>query len=217
MTDPYPRGDWERHRDRRRPYSSGGAWNQSRDQAPSSGYWDDQPSFPFDWQHAATPHRPRSVQAAVVLMCVGAGLSALDLIYDLIGGPWGAAGYGAIPRGASPLVDVASTVSSVGSAVGAVVGIVLWLFMASAAGAGSSWARTAATVLVVIGTVSLAVFYLELRPYWHLGSGQGLLSSGALIAVLLPALVFWFLRLAIVVLLWRQESSAYFRAKAVSW
>ena len=88
--------------------------------------------------------------------------------------------------------------------------------MASAAGAGRRGARTASTVFFVIGTLGLPEFLTGLRSDWHLTPGQGPLPTAVLVAVL-PALVFWVLRLTIVVLLWRKESSAYFAAKAAGW
>ncbi len=88
--------------------------------------------------------------------------------------------------------------------------------MASATSAGRSWARTAATVFFVFGTLGMAVFLLAFRSDWHLLSGEGALSTALLVGVL-SAVTFWVLRLSIVVLLWRRESSAYFGAKAGGW
>jgi hypothetical protein len=218
MKDPQPRGGWEPHREGWPPYPSDGAWNQSWDRTPYSDYRGGQPpTFSYDWQHPVTPHRPRSIQAAVVLMWVGAGLLGLGLIYNLLGSHWGA-GYGAIPlnRGAPGLVNIASAVSSIGSYFGAVLQIALWLWLASATSAGKSWARTVSTVFFVIGTLGMAVFLLELRSYWHLASGEGRLPTLLLVGAL-SAFAFWVLRLTIVVLLWRKESSAYFEAKATGW
>jgi hypothetical protein len=214
---PVPRGGWEADRERWPQDRSDGAWNQSWDQAPYADYRGGQPpSFSYDWQHAVRPQRPRSIRAAVVLMCVGAGLSGLGLIYSVLGRPWGA-GDGAIPPngGAPGLVDVASAVSGIGSAFGAVLGIALWLWLASATSAGKSGARTASTVLFMLNTLSMALFLFELRPCWHLAAGEGPLSTFALFV--LSALASWVLRLSIVVLLWSKESSGYFEAKAAGW
>lgn len=218
MKDQYPRRRWEPDRERWPLNPSDGAWGQSWDQAP---YSDDRggqpPSFSYDWQHAVRPYRPRSIQAAVVLMWLGAGLSGLGLVYGLLGSHW-SAGYGAIRlnSGAPGLVDVASAVSSIGSFLGGVLQIALWLWLASATSAGKSGARTASTVFFVLGTLGMAVFVAELRSYWHLAAGQGPLPA-VVLAGALSAVVFWVLRLAIVVLLWRRESSAYFGAKAAGW
>jgi hypothetical protein len=82
----------------------------------------------------------------------------------------------------------------------------------------SSSARPASTAhpAVVFGTLGLAVFWLTFRSDWHLVSGGGPLST-ALLVGMLSAVAFWVLRLTIVVLLWRRESSSYFAAKAAGW
>jgi hypothetical protein len=219
MKDPYPRGSWDPYRERWPPNPSDGAWNQSRDQSPYSDYFGGQSSSPsYDWQRAVTPHRPRSIQAAAVLMYVAAGLSGLSLVYYLIGNYWVR-----LIRGAPGLNNVATGVPSIGSVFGSVLGIavsvlviVLWLRMALATSAGNSWARTAATVWLGYGTLTTAVFLLSIRSDFHLGPAGRPLSTATLVAVL-SALGFWVLRLTIVVLLWTKESSAYFGAEGAGW
>jgi hypothetical protein len=212
MQDPDPLGDWSSYRKRLPPHRSDDAWNQSWGQDP---YWNhrgaEPPSLSYDWRGALTrPRRPWSISAAVVLMCVSAGLSALETIYSAIRSDW--AGYGAtsLHGGAPGLQEAAAAVLSTGSVLFAVLGIALWLWMATAASAGTSLARTVATVYLVIGTLSMAVFWFELRSGW-LASGETLL------VIVLPAAAFWVLRLAIVVLLWTRESSAYFRSSEPAW
>ena len=73
----------------------------------------------------------------------------------------------------------------------------LWLWMAAANGAGKSWARVVATVLGALSVLS-TVFSLT--------SG-----TGVTIAMQLLSLV---LAVAILVLLWRPASSAYFQARS---
>jgi cytochrome bd-type quinol oxidase subunit 2 len=218
MKDPYRPRDWESHRDGRPAYPSDGSRNRSWDQDPYSDYrvWQS-PSFPYDWQRGTRPNRPRSIQAAVALMCLSAGLTGLSVVYNLFIYRK-VFEYGAIPpnSGAPGLLNVASAVAGIGSVLGSAIVIALWLWMASATSMGRSSARTIATVYFALGTLSLAVFLLEFRSDWHLTSGQGQLSTELTVGIV-TSLVFWVLRLAIVVLLWRRESSAYFEAKAAGW
>jgi hypothetical protein len=150
-------------------------------------------------------------------MCLAAGLAALSLIYNLVTYR-NVIEYGAIPPNSSTygLLNVASALSGIGSVLGSVIVIVLWLWMASATSAGRSSARTISTVYFALGTLSLAVFLFEFRSDWYLTSGNGPLSTALTVGVV-TAIAFWVLRLAIVVLLWRRESSAYFEAKASGW
>ena len=78
--DGYPRGRWESDRERWPPHPSGGAWNQSWDQAPYSAHLGGQPpSFSDDWRlpPAVKPHHPRPLFEAVALMCVVVALAVL--------------------------------------------------------------------------------------------------------------------------------------------
>ncbi len=78
--DGYPRGRWESDRERWPPHPSGGAWNQSWDQAPYSAYLGGQPpSASYDWRPppAVRPHRPRPIFEAVALMCVVLAVTVL--------------------------------------------------------------------------------------------------------------------------------------------
>jgi hypothetical protein len=217
MKDRYPRRGWDRHREEQPPYSDDGAWNQSWIQDPYADYRIGQPPSFYDWRQPARHRRPGSIQAAVVLMCVGAGLFGLSVVYNLVAYHAGAV-YGAstLSGGTPGSAEIASAVSGIGSYLGSVIEIAIWLWMAMATSAGRTGARSLATLLFVVGTVGLAIFLFAFRADWHLISGQGPLSK-TLVVGMLTAVVFWVLRLAIVVLLWRRESSDYFDAKAAGW
>jgi cytochrome bd-type quinol oxidase subunit 2 len=218
MKNPYRRGNWDPNREQWPPYPSDGAWNQSWAHDPYAAYRiGQQPSSSYDWQRPARSRRPRSIQAAVVLMCLVAGLSGVSLAYNFIT-YHEAIEYGAIQTtGGSPeLLEVASAVSGVGSLLISILAIALWLWMASATSAGRRWARTLSTVYFVFSTLSMAIFVVLFRTDWNLTSGHGQQST-ALLAGIVTAGALWLLRLMIVVLLWSRESSDYYQAKAAGW
>lgn len=217
MKDRYPRGGWDRHREGRPLYSDDSSWNQSWNQDPYSDYRIGQPPSFYDWQHPVRNRRPGSIRAAVALMCVVAGLFALTVAYNLLAYHVGAAYSASTLNGGTPgSVEIASAVSGIGSYLFSVFEIVLWLWMAMATSAGRSGGRTAATILFLIGTLGMVWFLIAFRTDWHLVSGEGPWSK-ALVVGMLTAVVFWVLRLVIVVLLWRRESSDYFDAKSAGW
>ena len=86
------------------------------------------------------------------------------------------------------------------SCIAVVVGLIsvgLWLWMASANGKGRSWARIVATVLGALSVLSLLS-----------SVAQGQMTTLNLVV----SLVSLALAVAILVLLWRKESSAYYDA-----
>ena len=217
MKDRYPRGGWDRHREERSFYPDDGAWNQSWNQDPYADYRIGQPPSFYDWRQPARHRAPGSIRAAVVLMCVAAGLFALTVAYNLLAYHVGAAYSASTLNGGTPgSVEIASAVTGIGSYLLSVLEIVLWLWLAMATSAGRSGARTGATILFLISTLGMLWFLFAFRTDWHLVSGEGPLSR-ALLVGMLTSVVFWVLRLAIVVLLWRRESSDFFDAKAAGW
>jgi hypothetical protein len=90
---------------------------------------------------------------------------------------------------------------------GALAGIAVWLWMARATGRGRNWARIVSTVLFGLATVQLASG--GWRPVSHAGFGVTAL-------VLADAVLTWLAGAAAVWLLWRLESSAFFRPLGVA-
>jgi hypothetical protein len=148
---------------------------------------------------AAGPDRgpaPRSILNAVKLMYAGAAVSAIGVIIPLtdIGG------LKSVIRKAKPHYDTAQVNHLANQLItqaiaSAVIGILLWLWMAYANGKGKSWARIVASVFFAFNTITLIAFFRQ--PETGLG-------------VVFEVLV-WVVGLGAIVLLWRPESSAYFK------
>jgi uncharacterized membrane protein YiaA len=170
---------------------------------------DPYPSAPFDSMPsgptgqgtpAAVP--PPSIQRAVLLMRVGAALSVLSILITLLTrDSLRSQVEGTLHKSSSALTaSQVDTAVSVAIGIAVVVGLVsvgLWLWMASANGKGRSWARIVATVLGALSVLSLLS-----------SVAQGQLTTLNLIV----SLVSLALAIAILVLLWRKESSAYYDA-----
>lgn len=141
------------------------------------------------------PPAPRSVQNAVKLMYAGAAASTVSLVIF-------AASIGAIrAENAKAKTHLSSSQLNqfiITSIIYAVIGVALWLWMARANGEGRSWARIAASVLFFLATLDL----------------YGLINyPKTVLSLALPVLT-WLVGLGAVILLWRRESSAYFKPRA---
>ncbi len=154
----------------------------------------------------ATPQRapqPRSLMYAVRLMYAGAVLGVLGVIF--------AVAFSSRIKKAVRKAELKANatrarehktpltlaqIHSLESAalivivVALIIGVLLWLWMAWANGKGSSWARIVATVFFALNTLILAF-----------GARA---ASTAIFAGLS-----WVIGLAVIILLWRKESSAY--------
>ena len=138
---------------------------------------------------------PRPVRTAVMLMYVGAALSAVSLIVTVLS-------FHAIERvirnASSTLTAqqvhndaiVAVTIAVVES----LIAIGLWLLMAWGNKNGQSWARIVATVLFGLNTLFLLLSFV-----------RATVSLSLAFSVLV-----WLIGLGAIVLLWRKESSQYF-------
>jgi hypothetical protein len=150
--------------------------------------------YPTSWQAPAPQEPPRSIQRAVRLMYVGAGLEGLGLILNLIG-----VGH--------------SGSSAPSGAVGSLVGIGLWLWMARANKEGKNWARITSTVFFGIDCLGVVVVLVGIVVLMHSVSPSVkaiLLLSG------LASIVIWAVGLATIILLWQRESSEYYAAMSPS-
>jgi hypothetical protein len=147
------------------------------------------------------PPTPSSVLNAVKLMYVGAGLEVVGLaIAAASTGTIRSAVKKAYPHDSTATVNRLVHGEIAFLIIGAVIGVGLWVWMAQKNKAGRNWARVTGTVFFGISTLLQAV---------------GLAQHTAVLSKLLGVVV-WLVGLAIVILLWRRESSAYFKPKPQS-
>lgn len=146
------------------------------------------------------PPVPQTVLNAVTLMYVGAGLSLVGLILALSTTSNIRHAYRkALPHASAHTITQDVHAVQVAIVVEAIIEIGLWLWMAWKNRAGANWARILSTVFFGISTLSILVS----------------ISQPTAVLNKLLTLLSWLVGLAIIVLLWRKESSAYFRpAKA---
>ena len=160
------------------------------------------------WGQQAQPgqpvEQPSSVRTAVLLMRVGAVISLLSLVATLLTlGSLKSQIRDQLVAGGQQVtdaaVDAAYAIAIVGSVVVALIGVGLWLWMAWKNGQGRGWARIVATVLGGLNVV---------MTLFSVASG----NATALAMVL--GLVNLVLAVAILVLLWKKESSAFYAARS---
>ncbi len=150
---------------------------------------------------AAPVPQPSSVRTAVMLMYVGAALSVIELVVAL-------ATLGSLKDNirsrlqdngtfTASQLDTVYHAAVVTTLVISLIAIGLWAWMAWKNGQGRSWARIVATVL---GGLNILQFLINLSQNQSTSSFTVLSVISVLLAI------------AILVLLWRPESSAYFQA-----
>ena len=144
------------------------------------------------------PPAPPSIQSAVKLMYAGAAISAVSLVISLatIGGTKDAIRK-ARPSLTATEVNQLNTFIIALAVVSGVIGVALWLWMARKNGEGKSWARILSTVLFALATVDL--FGVVSQPKTVLG-------------LVFPVLT-WLIGLGAVILLWRGESTEFFKPR----
>ena len=147
------------------------------------------------------PAAPPPVLTAVKLMYAGAAVSTVSLIISLadIGGSK-AAIRKARPTLTATQVNQLNTFIITLAVVSGLVGIGLWLWMARANGRGKSWARIVSTVLFCLATLDLVGVFSQPKT---------------LLGLLFPVLT-WLVGLGAVYLLWRPESTAFFKPQALT-
>jgi hypothetical protein len=142
------------------------------------------------------PPAPTPVQNAVKLMYAGAAVSTVSLIISLANfGGTKEAIKKARPSLTAAQVNQLNTFIITLAIVSGVIGIALWLWMARANSQGKNWARVVSTVL--FGLATLDLFGVVSQP-------------ATLIGLVFPVLT-WLIGLGAVILLWRKESTAFFK------
>jgi len=144
------------------------------------------------------PGAPQSVLNAVKLMYAGAAVSTVSLIISLvsIGGTKDAIKK-AKPSLTAAQVNQLNTFIIALAVVSGVIGVVLWLWMAQKNGQGRNWARILSSVL--FGLATLDMFGVLSQPKTVLG-------------LVFPVLT-WLIGLGAVILLWRRESTEFFKPR----
>jgi hypothetical protein len=144
------------------------------------------------------PAAPPSVLNAVKLMYAGAAVSTVSLVISLVD----ISGTKAAIRKARPTLTAAqvnqlNTFIITLAIVSGVIGVALWLWMAKANGQGRNWARILSSVL--FGLATLDMFGVLSQPKTLLG-------------LVFPVLT-WLIGLGAVILLWRRDSSEFFKPR----
>jgi hypothetical protein len=143
---------------------------------------------------------PPSVANAVKLMYAGAAVSTVSLIVSLadISGTKSAIRK-ARPNLTAAQVSQLNTFIISLAVVSGLIGIGLWLWMAWANNQGKNWARILSTVLFCLATLDLVGVFSEPKTVFGL---------------LFPVLT-WLVGVGAVFLLWRPDSSAFFKPQGL--
>lgn len=145
------------------------------------------------------PREPASVTSAVRAMYAGAAVSVISVIIGLAtSGSVSSQIRRARPDLTSSQVSAYAHFNLVSLIVLGLLGIGLWVWLARNCKQGLNWARVTGTVLFAIDTV-LQVF--------------GFTQPISLVARI-PGLVIWLIGLTAVILLWRKDSTEFFRGQA---
>jgi len=142
------------------------------------------------------PPAPAPVLNAVKLMYAGAAVSTVSLIVSLvdISGTKSAIKK-ARPSLTATQINQLNTFIITLAIVSGVIGIALWLWMARANSQGRNWARILSTVLFCLATLDLVGVFSEPKTF---------------LGLIFPVLT-WFIGLGAVFLLWRSESTEFFK------
>jgi len=142
------------------------------------------------------PPAPPSVLNAVKLMYVGAAISTVSLVIALIdiGGTKDAIRK-ARPSLTATQVNQLNTFIISLAIVSGLLGIGLWLWMAWANKQGKNWARIVSTVLFGLATLDMVGVFSQPKT---------------LLGLVFPVLT-WLVGLGAVWLLWRPDSTAFFK------
>ncbi len=145
------------------------------------------------------PPAPPSVLNAVKLMYAGAAVSTVSLVISLVNiSGTKAAIHKARPSLSAAQVSQLNTFIITLAIVAGVVGVALWLWMAKANSQGRNWARIMSSVLFGLATLDMLGVLREPKT---------------LLGLVFPVLT-WLIGLGAVILLWRKDSSAFFKPRS---
>jgi hypothetical protein len=164
------------------------------------------------------PPVPAPVRTAVKLMYAGAALSAVTGLTVVALIPAVKAELRTADPALTAAQDLNVNVLLTLAIVLGLAGAVLWLWMARANGKGRHWARIVSTVLFGLATLEL----IRARPHYgggylaHFDVGGHMYSVihspvGAVVFGLIVPVLLWLIGLTVVWLLWRPDSSAFFK------
>jgi hypothetical protein len=144
---------------------------------------------------------PQSIVNAVRLMYAGAAVSLVSLVLSLTStGSLKPNIRSKYPHYTTSQVNHLYSQIIEAAIISAAFGIALWLLMAWANGRGRGWARVTSSALFVLNTIGL----ISVSRQPNIG------------LALIFELLTWVVGLGAVILLWRPESSAYFKPQALT-
>lgn len=139
---------------------------------------------------------PTSVQTAVRLMYSGAVISAISFILGLATiGSLKSSLRTRYPHYTSTQINNAVHFSIGAIIVVGIIGVVVWVWMARMNAKGRNWARITGTVFFGLNTLDLLGVFAR--------------SASAISVVF--GIVIWLVGLGAVIMLWRRDSTAYFK------
>ena len=143
---------------------------------------------------------PTSVQTAVRLMYAGAVISAISFILGLATiGSLKSSLRTRYPHYTSTQINNAVHFSIGTIIVVGIIGVGLWVWMARMNAKGRNWARITGTVFFGLNTLDLLGVFAR--------------SASAISAVF--GIVIWLVGLGAVIMLWRRDSTAYFKRQEI--
>ena len=192
------------------PYGQQGFGQQPQygEQQPYQPYPEDSARREFEaYQASMTSERPSSIKNAVLLMRIGAGLSALGVVFVLVT----LDSYKDDLRKSfldndsslsSSQLDTQVNISVSSAVIFGVVGVLLWRWMAAKNNQGRNWARITATVLGALNILS---------SLFGLTAGAAVATSVNAIGVITSILNLLIAAVAIF-FMYRKDASAYYAA-----
>jgi hypothetical protein len=151
------------------------------------------------------PGLPASMRKAVRFMLLGAAITAVFAVFEVVAT---IVDKNSIDINGKPPTSSQLATAIIFLIVSYVVYILLWVLMARFNRAGMKWARIVATVLFAISTFQL----YETMDSLH----GGQVITGADIIYIIITLAAWGAGVGAIAMLWRPDSSTYFRERSIA-